>query len=71
MEFIKNLQEQFNRMFQSVRINMKGKQRRQKVNYDLRQSGKPYQENDLVWLFTPQTKEGISSKTSKILGGSL
>ena len=56
-------------MFQSVRINMKGKQRRQKVNYDLRQSGKPYQENDLVWLFTPQKKKGLAPKLQRFWVG--
>ena len=69
LQFIADLQKKLGNTFRQVRENMKSQQRRQKVNYDLRQSGKPYKEDDLVWLFTPRKKKGLSPKLQKLWSG--
>lgn len=69
IEYIGKLQDNINKAYDIVRGHMKTQQKRQKVNYDLKQSGKPYKENDLVWLFTPRKKKGLSPKLQKIWVG--
>ncbi|VDI58363.1 Hypothetical predicted protein [Mytilus galloprovincialis] len=69
IEYIGKLQDNINKAYDIVRGHMKTQQKRQKVNYDLKQSGKPYKENDLVWLFTPRKKKGLSPKLQKFWVG--
>ncbi|CAC5388204.1 unnamed protein product [Mytilus coruscus] len=69
IEYIGKLQDNINKAYDIVRGHMRTQQKRQKVNYDMKQSGKPYKENDLVWLFTPHKRKGLSPKLQKFWVG--
>lgn len=61
-QYVKELKEQFETVYEVVRQNVDAHQMRQKRYYDRKVFGTPYKVGQLVWLFTPAKKRGLSPK---------
>ena len=61
-QYAVQLQADLEAAYSHVRDRMGHKLQQQKVRYDLRAHGKPFEEGDLVWLHSPATPRGKSRK---------
>lgn len=69
LEYVEELQRRFQSAHKLAREHIKTQQRRQKLNYDKKISGKALKEGDLVWLYLPRTHRGLSPKLQRCWTG--
>lgn len=62
MEYVKNLKDGLLEAYALVRDRYKTEHKWQKSIYDIKIHGEPYNEGDLVWLYTPAVPSGQSQK---------
>lgn len=61
-DYAENLRQRLTNVHEQVRIKMKIESDRMKARYDIRASGKTFEEGDEVWLYNPTRKKGLSPK---------
>ncbi|KAL5015646.1 hypothetical protein ScPMuIL_007270, partial [Solemya velum] len=69
VEFVAKMQEKFQSSFDLVRNQVSTQQRRQKLNYDKKISGKAFHVGDKVWLYVPRSAKGLSPKLTRFWTG--
>ena len=68
-DYVTFLTESLNKAYELARVKVGMKQQRQTENYNQRIHGKPFSENDLVWLHNPRVPRGSHRKLRKTWNG--
>lgn len=61
-DYVSDLRRKMHDIHEQVRSNIRGASDRMKGVYDARVEGRTYNEGDLVWLYNPQRRRGLSPK---------
>ena len=69
VEYITSLKERMEKAHDYARTQLGKNANRQKKYYDIKSSGKTFDTGDLVWLFCPRKKVGISPKLQRFWTG--
>jgi hypothetical protein len=69
IEYVDNMKERMELVYDKARSNGQRRSDRQKRNYDLKAQVKKYERGDAVWLHNPARKKGVSPKLTRAWEG--